>query len=65
MFDEKNKNEVPAEELERIFSCVGLSPPTDDVQDLVAQIDPNKTGKLEFNEYISQVVPYIREGYEK
>ena len=53
------------QDLERIFCCLGLSPSTDDVHELIAEIDPRKTGKLEFNAFISHVVPYLREGYEQ
>jgi len=61
VFDEKNKNELPVEELERIFCCLGLTPPSDDLSDLVAEIDPKKTGKMGFNEFFLPVVRYVGE----
>ena len=57
VFDEKNKNELPVEDLERIFCCLGLTPPSDDdMAGLVADVDPKKTGKMGFNDFFTPVV---------
>ena len=53
------------EELERIFCCLGMNPPTEDMADLLLDMDPKTTGKLNYNDFIVPMISYIQKGYDK
>lgn len=37
----------------------------DDITDLIVEIDRKNTGVLEFNAFVTYVIPYLRGGYKK
>ncbi|RYH09009.1 hypothetical protein EON65_40435, partial [archaeon] len=64
LFDESNSGEVPAVELERIMNSVGYFVSFDELQDLVLQIDKKSIGMLNYNDFVSHAVPFVRSRYD-
>ena len=65
-FDEfavEDLNEIPAEDLERVLCALGHNPVADDVKKLVDAVDPRGKGTLPFNDFLRNVIPYLREMY--
>ena len=65
IFDVNNKNEILAVELERVLCSLGQAASMDDITDLIVEIDRKNTGNLEFNAFVTHVIPYLRAGYKK
>jgi Ca2+-binding EF-hand superfamily protein len=63
LFDKKNTNEIPSDDLERVLCSVGLTPSVEDLQSLLLKLDPKDFGTIEFNSFMKQVVPYVRKTY--
>jgi Ca2+-binding EF-hand superfamily protein len=65
IFDPADKNVIPAVELERTLRSVGYTLTYQEIEMLLTAIDPRNTGFLEFNDFMSQVVPFLRAKYGK
>jgi Ca2+-binding EF-hand superfamily protein len=64
LFDLANNNEVASEELARILCSIGLSPSLDDLNLLIAKIDPHATARMSFDSsFMKYVVPHVRKSF--
>lgn len=64
IFDDGNINEVPAAELERMLSSLGVRYYIDEVEDLLEAIDRRRTGIMYYDSYIAAIIPYLRSKYK-
>ena len=64
LFDKNGSNEIPSVELERVLNSLGQSPSISELELLLSKIDPQNKGTIEYNNFISVVVPYLRSGYQ-
>lgn len=62
-FDKNNNNELPEVELERVLCSLGFSCSQDEVDDLLAKIDPRNSGFLEYNDFMAHIMPFLRDKY--
>ena len=51
--------------MERVVCSLGQTISMDDMSDLIEDIDKNNTGILKFNDFITYMIPYLREQYKK
>ena len=42
-----------------------MNPPTEDIADLLLDMDPKTTGKLNYNDFVVPMISYIQKGYDK
>ena len=52
-------------ELERVLCSLGQTISMDDMSDLIEDIDKKNTGMLQFNDFITHIIPYLRDQYKK
>ena len=64
IFDVNNRNEILAVELERVLCSLGITVSVNQITDLIYDIDRKNTGMLEFNSFITYIIPFLRAGYK-
>ncbi|KAJ1419792.1 hypothetical protein B484DRAFT_333345, partial [Ochromonadaceae sp. CCMP2298] len=65
IFDSADKDQIAAADLERVMRSIGYVLTYEEVDQLLTEIDPRQTGFLEFNEFMAQVVGFLRIKYGK
>jgi len=63
IFDHSRHNEILAADLERVIQSVGFNPEINDILELLHKIDRKGTGMLEFNDFMINIMPYLRNLY--
>ena len=63
VFDEMNQNEIPVSDLERIMCSLEQNVSLRELDELGQSIDRRNKGKLEFNDFIMETVPFLRQRY--
>jgi Ca2+-binding EF-hand superfamily protein len=64
-FDKNNTNELPDTDLERVLCSLGFSATVDEMDELLSKIDRRNSGVLEYNDFMSHIIPFIRSKYSE
>ena len=63
VFDKNGTNKISSSELERMLCSLGLSPSPEDLGDLIYKTDRKASGFIDYTDFVTHIIPFIRKEY--